>query len=380
MAKTSSKGKLDPDLWRLLLDAALEFAELAPWRWLWDAPAFGVQDPVSGEVFFCSVLGRNGEVFGLLAFPGAEGFWTYMQMGRAEPLSSIEFEARIACGRYLSFDLGSRDEVSPEERALYRDLGFSFRGKQAWPVFRSAEPGYFPTRLNEQQVRLFTTLLRQATFLAQETREQPAAQDRWMMEREDPGSGAATYRVMTLIPPGRARVPSAGSQHGPKGVSSQDPRGEDDGRWTRGWAQVSPRAPLPLHFPVDQARAQKLRKYLRQAATAWEMDLWPLPIQLGERGTPPRHAFAALCVDRDNGLALNAEVSAATEVFNMTDFLFTTVERTRAIPGRIMVHRRDVAAALAPAAEALGTKAVATRSLRVLSKFYESLEDRLGGP
>jgi len=47
--------------WRRLYDAALRFRDLTPWHVLNEAEIFGVRDPSSNEIGYCSVLGEAGD-------------------------------------------------------------------------------------------------------------------------------------------------------------------------------------------------------------------------------------------------------------------------------------------------------------------------------
>ena len=52
----------------------------------------------------------------------------------------------------LSFE--DRDALQEEDLAVIRGLGLSFRGRQAWPLFRSYRPGYLPARRDRWGIQL----------------------------------------------------------------------------------------------------------------------------------------------------------------------------------------------------------------------------------
>jgi hypothetical protein len=50
------------DEWRRLYQAAAAFKEAAPWEWMIEDEIFGVQNPESKEVGYCSIMGMAGEL------------------------------------------------------------------------------------------------------------------------------------------------------------------------------------------------------------------------------------------------------------------------------------------------------------------------------
>ncbi len=55
--------------------------------------------------------------------------------------------------------------------AIIKKLGLKFRGRDAWPVFRSHVPGYYPWHLNQDEARFLRIALERGRRVAWTVRE-----------------------------------------------------------------------------------------------------------------------------------------------------------------------------------------------------------------
>jgi hypothetical protein len=154
--------------WATLYQAAITFKETAPWAWMDNEELFAVENPDDGEVGYCSILGSGGEEFGLGMFVGEDGYDRYTKLiaGETEP-EDLEESMMV---RGISMLLVDRDDLEKEDREVIRSLGLRFRGRNAWPFFRSQRPGYVPWFLEKGEVLFLTSAIQQALVVADEVR------------------------------------------------------------------------------------------------------------------------------------------------------------------------------------------------------------------
>jgi len=155
----NGKHEIALDKWRELYELADEIKHLAPWKVLWDTDLFIISLPQYPEPFYCSTMGKIGECMAIGVYPGSEGINSYVRMVdalKADP-PFITGLAQVCTLCYF----GDRQEISEQDREVYKALNLKFRGSNEWIYFRSMEPGYFPWYLNAAQVDQMVAVFRQ---------------------------------------------------------------------------------------------------------------------------------------------------------------------------------------------------------------------------
>ena len=147
---------IDQDLWRDLYELASRVCALAPWTWMEEIDIFGVEMPEDSGLIFVSVMGAIGEHYAVAVYPGAAAltaFWALHHDEHAGPEQVLEIPQV-----QLSFE--NRDLVDPEDRRIIKQLGLNFRGKNAWPRFRSYRPGFAPWRIEKNEAAVLDVALK----------------------------------------------------------------------------------------------------------------------------------------------------------------------------------------------------------------------------
>jgi hypothetical protein len=158
------------------------------------------------------------------------------------------------------------------DRALIKQLGLKFRGRQAWPQFRSYRPGFAPWFLEAGEVRFLTHALTQAQDVALRFR------DNW-----------------TLLTRG---------SHYLVRVARKE-KGELI--WQDQSIAVPPPEPASIQLRMDLDTLAALRQRPRGGFTL-EMDLFMLPSALHDAGERPYYAYSLLTVDKRSGMILGQEL------------------------------------------------------------------------
>src|SRR4051794_23060484 len=167
---------MEPSLaeWRELYEAAVAFRDAAPWQWMWDGDVFGVQDPESGRIGYCCVMGRLGEHYALAAYNGSEGLAGLWKMREAGPRAYRDPAEVLSWQDCLMASYEDRSFLHKRDLETIKALGLKFRGRNAWPEFRSYRPGYQPWFVTAAEARFLTLCLQQSLEVATGFHEQPA--------------------------------------------------------------------------------------------------------------------------------------------------------------------------------------------------------------
>lgn len=333
------------DEWRALYNEAIAFLKLAPWEWLDDTDLFGVQDPESSEIAWCSVMGGLGQFYALGAYLGSEGLETYLRLanGKASQEDAL-FQSRMLM---VSFE--DRNSVDEEDRKIIKQLGLKLRGRNGWVVFRRHDPGYFPWYVERGDVRRLTVILQQAIVVAREAAEVP-----YHLLSEEEG--------MYLV-----RVPARGAN----GTAWEDRRIRPETGARKSKQSTSA-------FSFDQVRAQRLKGAIPKGDAILEMALVSFPMPIREKDERPCFPMAFIVMDHEGGLAL------ATELFPMPalatalpDLVLAFLEGTQYLPQRILIEDGTLHEVLKPMAKALGISLKKERKLPHVSEMTADLLNNL---
>jgi hypothetical protein len=327
--------------WLALYGAVSAFHKQAPWQWLSNGHIFGIENPSNREIGYITILGNGGEAFGLAVYLGTNGIRVLMDMLNGE----VE-EDPLFTQHCLLASLNDRDDLYPKERKRIKELGLSFRGRNAWPAFLYYEPGYVPdSDLTGEQAEWLTVALRQSMAVAEAYREQPDG-----LFHDDP--------TQILI-----RCPNPAAQ---------------PDAWTNEWRSLpkwseEDAAGEETQVCVEELRLARMKRSILKREAVWEIDcsFVPLPLLEGERAMFPK---LLLLVDQGSGQILRTAVRSRQRIGQETvDALLDTMEGLGIIPSRMEALTEEAFHSIGSLLEYFEIEAYLTSELPALEEAKDGM-------
>ncbi|RPH36610.1 hypothetical protein EHM92_04220 [bacterium] len=334
--------KVPLKVWRNLYRAADAFRRARPWEWFDDVDLVGVRHPQSGQTGFGVCMGSAGTLFGLCLYRGAEGLNFYRSLIEEE----VEEEHIFAMQNCLKLELGERNSLPEEDRAIIRRLGLTFKGKHAWPEFRSLLPGYAPWFLNREEAEFLTLGLDAVCHHLQLVLQSD------VIESVD-GIACLVY------------TPRKGTG------------GEFDASW-EDWpgSRAEPVAPAILNV----ARIDAIRAKNPEHDGVWEADVFHQFTMILDRDRPYWVRAGVVC-DHITGFVIELAVVHPEVPLGqvLVDTICSALEKASVRPKQVYVKGDEQAAALAPLAKLLGFPVGIRRDLPAVVELQEAMEQDFGG-
>src|SRR5829696_5721591 len=154
--------------WRRLYESAVRIKEMSPWEWMTETDVFGVRSPETGELGFVSVMGLLGEHYAVSLYLGSEGIHGFLDLQEMGPFADPGDLIQVP---QIQASFEDRVELDKRDREVIKELGLKFRGRNAWPMFRSYRPSLFPWFLEAGEVRFLSCALEQLEDVAPRFRE-----------------------------------------------------------------------------------------------------------------------------------------------------------------------------------------------------------------
>jgi hypothetical protein len=264
------------DDWRRAYELAARVKAMEPWRFMDETDIFGVKDPKSKRLGFVSVMGGLGEHFAVAVYLGADGLCSFWNARDADVTAYPE-AVMEAPQLQLSFE--ERKFLVERDNELIAELGLRFKGRNAWPLFRSYQAGFVPWHLDASELRWLNVVLEQ--FLEVAPRFEA---DEDLFSVEDP----ATYLI---------RVSTG---HG------------DELVWSDARRKITPPRGIiriaPYRHLLDTCRR------LKPAEEDVELDVFWLPTPIHE-GVRPFYPYTAILVGAESGMIIGLRMLRVTSSF-----------------------------------------------------------------
>ena len=181
--------------WKKLMNISIAFRDLAPWNWMYDNHIFGVKDPLTDKIMFCSIMGNFGEHLALAIFEGKNGLNSYIKIADLNNYPMFERETEfdpiyaLLEQKCLKVSFESFENIDEKDMKLVNVLNaegmiknYSKKSKlkgKIWPKFETYDPFFLPTLINRNQVRKLTIVLEQVLKITNRFKKDPHLISRW---------------------------------------------------------------------------------------------------------------------------------------------------------------------------------------------------------
>ena len=315
------------DEWKYAYSLAAEIKAIAPWRWMYDLDNFGFEHPKSREKSFVCVMGHEEEHFGITVYRGAKSFFNVLHASQSvggDETAILEIE-----GVSLSFE--DRKFVKPEDRNQIKKLGLSFRGRNAWPLFRSNRPVHLPWFVDATELDLLGIALERLIEVA------PLWKDKQKYAELD--VAAQDNRFLMCIP------------------------SEQNGRicWKNEIQQIHPPLEPNIAPLIEEADIQEVLDLPRVAnKIELSMSIMRNPIQ-EHKDERPYFSYLMLLVEAGDGFVAGVELFPPKPQYEdayrqLGSFLVKSLLKNQILPDEIFVKNELHAAWVKPITDQLGIK------------------------
>lgn len=299
----------DPEA-KQLYDLAIQVKRLAPWQWMEETDVFGLENPETDELGFVSIMGSVGEYEAVAVYLGAEGFYDFIDFQADESAAAEDLIAM----RHLQAGFSDRAYLEKEDRDLIKRLGLKFKGRNAWPMFRSYRPGYAPWFVTRAEAQMLIHALSQVIDVAHRVRDDPEP-----------------IKPVGRVEPGGYWVRAA-NREGAELIW------ED-----RVWSIPRPQRESPA--VIVDSDSLELLKHTPRSGLDLEVDLRLTPARIVKPGQRPLAVYVLIITDSNSGFILGAETMTAERSLSemhagIPNALLKVLLQNQVMPERLLVRSK----------------------------------------
>jgi hypothetical protein len=320
--------------------------DLAPWEWMEETEIFGVQHPATGEIGFVSIMGNGGEHYAVSAYRGAQGLYGFWHMQELGPFIQPQ---DLMNTPQLQASFEDRDMLEKHDYQLIKTLGLRYRGRSAWPQFRSFRRGYAPWFIEQDEAEFLEYILEQLLVVAPRVKQQPEILDPHhdhhylvRVARKDKGTLTWEDKVLPIAPP----------------------------------------PPLQLEIDLNPVLMNAVGR-LPRAKHKVEADFFMFPGMIGKGDERPYFPYVLLMLDTTHDFMLGFEMlTPVPSLEQMWASIGPTalqqLVKSGSMPAEIRVRDEILYGMLQPFAELLKFKVKRVHRLPMLDRARQEFEDYMG--
>ncbi len=312
---TKNDNKIDIKKWKKLYQLAIKIEKLAPWDWMVDTDLFAIMDPKTKKIAYCSVMGNNGEFYGVGIYPGAEGFRSFDLVARGKVTDKGEMMHVQKC-LMLSYD--KRDHVSKKEMEIIKETGVRFDNRNFWPQFSDYSPGYYPWYISSEDIDFLLTILEQSIIVVLDFKKRKEEfiaylPERIFLRKSKKIKGKIVWEYEYLIPEKNLKKDK-----------------------------------IPVLNETDELECYALKKNLKiMPGLKWELDYFPIakPVQDNEKLERPYYPYVLLAVEHVSGKVENVGLVEPDKkkVIIFRRIFLETIKKSNVLPEAILIKNQELA-------------------------------------
>ena len=333
-----------------LYGLATELFAVRPWEILGDAELFLLEDPVSGQTCYCSVMGALGEVFELFVYVGPESYRFLNTLLKGEKVEPEDF-FRSTTG--VSAEFVSTSELTAPDRELLRAFKHPTGRGMAAPQFRGVRPGYGPWYPTDAEGETLAACMDALLALCDRLE---ADESLYYWDKDEEGY----YPFLTPV--------------------ARRKRGTE---YAIELKKVDvPPAPVPEPALLDEVRLRRITEKDYPMRGTLEADCFDSGATLGEKDERKASVYVGLVADAGSGLVFPPQAGTVADgTGNLAArAILTAIEQLQFLPNEIRVKNLELKAALAPLEQRLGIPIREAKSIPALQEARTALIGYMRGP
>ncbi|MBF0564733.1 MAG: hypothetical protein HQK89_05775 [Nitrospirae bacterium] len=371
--------------WKKLFDVAIRFKNIKCWRWMYDSDVFGIQNPVTGEIGYCCVLGNAEEVFGLTLYNGSSGLSLYLKVVNGEIDTEDVNVMHLMAGIQMTFE--DRELLDPFDLQLIKELGYKFRGRNQYPFFRNLKPGFYPWFLQLDEIAYLTVVVEQAIDVCLRFKDNPDLLTPHTANSYLVRVFKTHSQAIPAIKDPSGEMPEKTPEKLPEKISVEMPgempekiadklSGECCGQWVDVWLEpqlCEDKPPLPE--PLNELLLFDIRRKNFPRSGIWELDLFysPIPVR-NKKEDRPHFPYVLLIAEQKASYILNFSLLKENEnARELPEQVLRLIKNVKLIPEKIQVGSKEAEVILAKLASELNVKLEIADKLLVINDIQKQL-------
>ena len=330
--------------WKTLYDACIRFRKAACWQWMTEEEMFGIENPKTGEVGYCLIIGNLGEQLGLIIYTGTDGLQSYKNIPDHAELSEEDFMLFLS-QKCLSITYDNKSELYNEDIQVIEELGITLKGSRQYPVIRNMTPGYVPWFISGDEAEYLSTAIEQVLDVSLRFTDNTdiirSKRPKYLVRMNDTISGSQVWVDEWLLP-----------------------------------EPIRPKAVAPVQ--IDEVGIMRIKSNAEKKKVTWEFtySLENMPIR--EQGNRPFYPMMLLIIETQSGLILGSDTASPDSYQQQfVDYLLHMMEDTNSYPREIMFEADEVATMLQPFLSRLDIKGVKVKRCKESFKARTGMRQHL---